>query len=201
MNCTASTVETAAAHAAGNWMSFKCFVWDRADEIPDSHQWAIYYTHHRDSGLQDCSNARVIERALEPFTKGDDPDVVFEFHAHWTVGQLNGFSIRVLRNGRITEAFRIYHGLMERLAEHPILDEEHYSSRVIDATLDNILDHRSRLRARWLLPELWECDVYRWLGQHLPDSLANNDDQGGMPTHDQVVAAVTALKYPPVSNE
>lgn len=199
MTCGTTSVETAAHHAAGNWLSFKSFVWDREDELPDSRQWAIYYTHHRDSGLRDRSNARVIERALEPFTKGDDPDVVFEFHAHWTVGQLNGFSIRVLREGQITEAFRIYHGLMERLSDHPILDEEHYSGRVIDATLDNILDHRSRLRERWVLPELWECDVYRWLGQHLPDSLANNDDQGGTPTHDQVVAAVIALKYPAVT--
>ena len=46
---------------------------------------------------------------MEPFTERDDPDVVMESHSHWAVGHVDGFSIRVYRDGEITEAFRTYH--------------------------------------------------------------------------------------------
>ena len=99
------TIEDAAQKAAGNWQDFTCFVWWREKEIPDSENWAIIYTHNRDSGLIDQSNAEVIGKALKPFTEGSDPDVVFESHSHWLVGHVDGFSIRVFRDGQITEAF------------------------------------------------------------------------------------------------
>ncbi len=73
--------------------------------------WSIVYTHNRDSGLLDQSNAEVIARALTHFTTGDNADVVFESHAHWAVGHVDGFSIRVYRDGEITDAFRTYHAL------------------------------------------------------------------------------------------
>lgn len=89
------TVEEAAAETAGNWRDFECFVWWREREIEDSDQWMIHYTHHRDSGLLDQSNAEQIREALAPFTEGDDPDVVEESHNHWAVGHIDGFSLRV----------------------------------------------------------------------------------------------------------
>ena len=108
------TLEDAAGAAAGNWKRFSCFVWDRLLEIDDPDNWAIIYTHNRDSGLLAQSNAAVIADALEPFSDTENPDVVFESHAHWAVGHVDGFSIRVYRDGEITEAFRAYHLLMER---------------------------------------------------------------------------------------
>src|SRR5689334_23568010 len=96
------TLDDAAREAAGNWRSFDCFCWHRRNELKDADNWAIFYTHHRDSGLLDQSNASVIEKTLEPFTEGDDPDVVFETHSHWAVGHIDGFSLRVFRDGEIT---------------------------------------------------------------------------------------------------
>ena len=92
-------------------------------EIDDPDNWAIVYTHNRDSGLLAQSNAAVIADALRPFSETENPDVVFESHSHWAVGHVDGFSIRVYRDGEITDAFRTYHGLMERLDAYPILDE------------------------------------------------------------------------------
>ena len=80
------------------------------------------------AGLLDQSNADAIAEAMEPFTDGDDPDVVMESHCHWAVGHVDGFSIRVYRDGEITEAFKAYHDLMEQLDGYPILDEEDYSN-------------------------------------------------------------------------
>ena len=66
-------------------------------------------------------------RPLKPFCETENPDVVFESHSHWAVGHVDGFSVRVYLDGAITDAFRTYHGLTERLAEYPILDASDYS--------------------------------------------------------------------------
>jgi hypothetical protein len=112
------TLEDAAKEAAGNWRSWTCFVWNRERDLSDPESWAIIYTHNRDSGLLDQSNA--ISKAMERFADTDDPDVVVESHSHWACGHVDGFSIRVFRDGQITDAFnpdishafRIYSGAM-----------------------------------------------------------------------------------------
>jgi len=188
-------LETAAKQAAGNWLRFECFIWDRERDLDDANHWCITYTHNRDSGLLDQSNAAAIEKALDPFTEGDDPDVVFESHSHWAVGSVDGMSIRVYRDGQITEAFRQYHELAESLAQYPILDEEDYSRRELDATLANIPDAAWRVKHEYDLPEDWECEVYSWLSDHDPGAVENRDDQGGYPSEDQLRAAFEALEY------
>jgi hypothetical protein len=189
------TLEDAARVAAGNWRSWTCFVWFREREVEDAENWSIAYTHNRDSGLLDQSNAEAIAHALQPFTTGEDPDVVFESHSHWAVGHVDGFSIRVYRDGEITDAFRTYHGLLERLADHPILDESDYSERELEATLDNILDAAWRLKSGYKLPDGWETEVYSWLSTHRPGSVENRDDRGGYPAEEDLRQAFASLGY------
>ena len=57
-------LEDAVKESAGNWQHFECFSWHRASELKDPENWAIIYTHHRDSGLIDQSNAQMIAVAL-----------------------------------------------------------------------------------------------------------------------------------------
>ena len=52
-------LKDAAKHAAGNWKNFKCFVWYRDRELTKPEDWSVVYTHNRDSGLLDQSNAAV----------------------------------------------------------------------------------------------------------------------------------------------
>ena len=189
------TLEDAARRAAGNWMSWTCFVWDREREIDTPDCWSIIYTHNRDSGLLDQSNAVSIASALEPFSTGDDPDVVFESHSHWAVGHVDGFSIRVFRDGAVSDAFRTYHDLSERMAEYPILDESDYSERELDATLDNLTDAAWRLKPQYQLPNGWESEVHSWLSDHRPGSVENCDDRGGYPSEDDLRNAFDALRY------
>ena len=146
-------LEEAAQHAAGNWQEFDSFVWFRDQELEDSDQWAVVYTHNRDSGVLDQSNAAVIAKAMEPFTEGDGPDVVCESHTHWAVGHVDGFSIRVFRDGKITEAFKKYRELAERMNDYLILNESDYSDREYEATLENIADAAWRLKKDFVLPE------------------------------------------------
>jgi hypothetical protein len=130
-------LESAAKEAAGNWREFTCFAWFREKDIESPDDWAIIYTHHRDSGLLDQSNAVAIAEAMTPFSNGDDPDVVFETHHHWAVGHIDGFSLRVFKDGKITDAFRTYHELSCRLADYPILDEQDCAPDVSGLALKN----------------------------------------------------------------
>jgi hypothetical protein len=189
------TLEEAAREAASNWKEFTCFCWHRAFDLEDADQWAILYTHHRDSGLLDLSNAAAISKALEPFTDTDDPDVVFESHNHWAVGHIDGMSIRVYRDGQITEAFQAYHELAERLDSYPVLNEEDYSRREYDATLENIADAAWRLKHEYDLPDGWEAEVFSWFWDHNQRAVENREDQGGYPKEAELTAAFQALGY------
>ena len=42
-------IEEAAHKAAGNWQRFESFVWFRDRETSDSQNWAVIYTHNRDT--------------------------------------------------------------------------------------------------------------------------------------------------------
>lgn len=188
-------LEVAAKQAAGNWQRFSCFVWFRDKELKKPEDWAVIYTHNRDSGLLDQSNAAVINKAMLPFGEADDPDVVFESHSHWAVGHVDGFSIRVFKRGRITKAFRTYHELAERIADYPILDESDYSERELNATFENVGEAASKLKQEFTLPDEWQSDVYSWLSDHRDHALENVDDQGGWPKDGDLEAAFEALGY------
>lgn len=192
------SLEDAAEQAAGNWQRFNSFVWFRDREVEDAEQWAIIYTHNRDSGLLYQSNAKVISKAMAPYTEGDDPPVVSESHSHWAVGHVDGFSIRVFdSNGEITEAFRKYHELAEAVDQYPILDESDYSERELEATLENIEDAAWRLKNEFDLPEGWVWQVYDWLSEHRSGEVENTDDQGGYPSEAAMREAFDALNFSP----
>ncbi len=189
------TLEDAAKEAAGNWQSWTCFIWDRERALDAPESWGIFYTHNRDSGLLDQSNADAITEAMERFTDTDDPDVVMESHSHWAVGHVDGFSIRVYREGEITDAFKAYHDLMEQLDGYPILDEEDHSRREYEATLENINDAAWRLKDEYELPDGWESEVFSWFWDNRQSAVENRDDQGGYPSEDDLRAAFDALLY------
>ena len=188
------TLEEAAQQAAGNWKSFDHFVWFRQD-IEDADDWCIIYNQHRDSGLIDESNAQVIQRELTKFTESDDPDVVPERHDHYLVGWLEGFSIRVFRNGEVTPAFTQYMELQNALEDYALLDDEDYSRREYEATIENIADCAWRLKHHYDLPEDWQQAVYSWLSDNECSKIENTDDQGGYPSEEALQAAFEALGY------
>src|SRR5436190_14658376 len=148
-------LEDAANAAAGNWRRFQCFVWLRDNEIEDPQNWTVIYTHHRDSGLLDQSNAAVIRESLATYANAEVPDVVFESHSHWAVGHIDGFSLRVFKvDGSITPAFDELCRINVALDRYPILDEQGYSEMEFEATLKNYASEMWRHRKE--LPDGWE---------------------------------------------
>ena len=190
------TLEDAAKEAAGNWQRFDSFVWWRQQEMDDADQWTIVYSSNRDSGLLDQSNAAVIAKALEPFTEGEDANIVPETHSHWLVGHVDGFSIRVYDgDGNITQAFRAYFELLEQMDAYPVLDESHYSDTEYESTLENLDSAAWRVKREFVLPEGWESEVYSWLADNDSSEIENRDDQGGYPSEESLRAAFEALGY------
>ena len=190
------TIEDAASEAAGNWRRFSCFAWDRARDLDDPDDWAIIYTHNRDSDLLDESNAAAIAKALTPFSEADEPDVVFECSfSHWAVGHVDGFSIRVYRDGEITDAFRPTTTSPSGWPTIRSSTKSDYGRREYEATIENIADAAWRVKGEYDLPEGWEGDVFSWLGDHRQRAVENRDDRGGYPEEDDLRAAFEALGY------
>jgi len=193
MIATLGTVEEAAKELVGNWMSFGDFSWDRSNELEDADQYCLVYTHNRDSGLLDQSNAEAIAEAMKPFL---DRDVFEEHHTHWAVGWIDGYAIRVYHRRKITRGFRTWFDLQQRLADYPVLDEDDYSSRVFEATLANIDDAAWRLKREYDdLPKDWAFQTYRWLSDHESSEIEDQDDRGGYPSEEALRRAFDGLGY------
>jgi hypothetical protein len=184
-----------AEECENNWKRFDSF----AIRDPEVHEGRfIFYTSNRGSGLCDLSNERAIKEFLDPFMFVESEDVepdVIEFGAsHWAVGYVDGFSLRVFKQGTTepTEAFKCLCEIAERLADYPLLDEEDHSRREYEATLENIGNEGRRLFDKDA-PEGWEVHVFRWLWNNNQGAIENTDDQGGYPSEDNIKEALIAL--------
>jgi hypothetical protein len=199
----ADNVETAAKDLAGNWRKFQSFGWYERPADPDS--WCIVYTSNRDSRLIEQSNAAEYEKALAPFMWSEehgehDADVIPQSHNHWAVGHVDGYVIRVYKDGQITQAFRTYHELRTREADYPLLNEEDYSSREHEATWENVKEVGQGFARRNDGCELpdgddWVSEVFSWLWDNDQSAVENRDDQGGYPSEEQMGEALAALGY------
>lgn len=185
----------AAKAAAGNWQDFPNFVWERDVDVEKPEDWLLYNTSNRDSGLTVKSNEAVINKVMQPFAEGDDPDVVFERHTHWLCGHVNGFSLRVFKDGKITPAFEALDKLRKQLAKYPVLNESDLSKRRYEATLENIKENSRDLCVGLKLPDNWQEQVYNWLDDQRQQTLEDCDDRGGYPSRPDLQAAFAALKF------
>jgi hypothetical protein len=186
-----SDAEGAARAMAGNHRKFDSFVW--FGEPDDGENWCLVYTSNRDSGLMAQSNEHAIGKGLEKFTEGGDPDVVSQRHTHWAVGHVDGYAVRVYRDGVVTDAFRKWCELKARLDDCPVLDDEDYSQRERDATLENIRSVGGRLVSDRATTQ-WPHEVYDWFCDNDHSAIENRDDQGGYPNDQQMKTALSALR-------
>jgi hypothetical protein len=191
VNTCWSDVEAVAHELAGNHQNFDRFAW--WDQPADAQRWAIVYTHNRDDGILAQSNASVIGKELGPYLEAGD--VTAERHVHWAAGWIAGFAIKVYdAAGEVTEAFRTYCSLQERLEHYPLLDEEDHSRREHDAALEHIEDAGRRFISA-AAPAAWEGQVYRWLWDNDQRQLDDRDGTGAAPTDASVQKALTALGW------
>lgn len=184
----------AAKDCAGNWTRFVSFC--NFDDDLD-HTWAILYTHNRDSGLLAESNAAEVDKVMAPFVAADEPDAKIYRSSHWACGWIEGYAIRVFSaSGEITAAFTAYAALQARLEQYPVLNEDDWSQREYDATLENIASEIGRFEHTYTgSDEDLAGEVYSWLWDNDQGAVESTDDQGGYPNEDELQAALVALGY------
>src|SRR5207247_5015896 len=142
------------------------------------------------SDLLALSNAGVIAREMEPFLEAGD--VLPMPTSHWAVGWIDGYAVRVYRaDGSITEAFRKWCDIQERLEDHPLLDDDDHADRELADTLSGIELAGHRLLKEGV-PEDWACSVLDWFDRHDPAAVEPRDGFGGSPSVKQMRAALAA---------
>ena len=183
------------AEFEANWARRPAFVWSDVDRPDDAWAFGLYVLRHRDSGLIDQSNAATIAAALAPFEAVDD--VVRLTCGHFGFGWTEEVAVRVFRadDAAVTTlAFDTLGALVGHLATYPILDEDDYAARSLEAAHESI---RFALVGSGVdcdtLPDGWETRVYRWLSRHAPEQVEDRDDRGPSPDDESVVEALTAL--------
>jgi hypothetical protein len=184
-----------AKQEVGNHLKFDSFGWYCPpwddDNMGGPHDWAMYYTRSRDSRLIDQSNHAYIKEAMKPYE--EDGTAIDERHGCSMAGWHEGFAIRIYKQGKVTDAFKIWMNIEDAVSGYPLLDEEDHSNREYDATLDNIKYIASDVRDD--APEGWEGEVYRYLSDYHDNALEPRDDQGGWPDEELVQEALQHLRY------
>lgn len=199
MNTNTPDYESFAKKAAGNHLRFESFHW--SDEPQEgSENWTIVYTHNRDSGLLEQSNAACIAKKLQKYIK-NGTDVFSEHHSHWACGWVEGYAIRVYTaEGTITEAFKAWCDLQDAIAYYPVLDEEDYSRREYEATVENICNVGEDYVSD-NAPEDWANQVWSWFWENKQSAVEDNDDQGGYPTPSEIEEALEAIGFLKIDEE
>lgn len=161
--------------------------------------WAIGPTlRTRDSTLLEESNADALLEALAEAEKAGtiEPDSYEVLSSsHWGCGWVEQVSFRAVGpEGKPTNVFRFLKAWSDSLSNYPVADDEDYSRREYEATLENI-----ESEGRGVLddnpPEDWAEQVHRWLWENDQEALENSDDRGGYPTEDQIRAAAKDLGF------
>lgn len=145
----------------------------------------------RDSDILQESNADALERALEEaFPHSADYRV--ERFNHWAVGWVEHLSFRaVTKNGTPTSIFAWILGWQDALDNYPVADEEDFSRRELDATLENIHNEGHGLAKPDA--EDWESAVYTYLSEHNQRAVEPRDGGGGYPSREEIHTALEAL--------
>jgi hypothetical protein len=144
---------------------------------------------HRDSGLSERSNARVLLRRLkeEVGEEGEEGVPWQVTHCgHWAVGWVDHLSYDSA-NPKIVEFLEKWDAA---LADYPLADEDDYCElerEELDKVIDQQLNHLrvTAEEAAWKLLE--------WLGEKHPQELENRDDQGAYPDEAIVKAGLKEL--------
>lgn len=157
---------------------------------------------HRDSGILDRSNARVLKRELAKATEDGtiEPDSWEADEAnHWAVGWVEHLNFQVLDDkGEPTRVARWLKIWFDGLSDYPVADDSDHSELETEESLSNIYTIiEDVLRRMDDAPDAkgeWADEVYRWLWDN-DQSQCESRDEGAYPNEDAVKAALLALGH------
>lgn len=177
--------QTAADQAVKETANIRDFAY-RGD-LPLGKTWAFTFARNRDSDILDVSNYETIKEDLEKRFPKD----VEEVHAsHFAFGWVDHLAVKMLdKKGKVTKAGIAALEWVDKLESYPVADEEDYSRRELEATLENI-EFEGGLDADTA------GDVYRWLSDNEPGTVESSDDKGGYPSKEKIEEALWAIGKP-----
>lgn len=148
MNIKHETVEAFAEYMVANYEKWDSY-WHMI-KYPEGERWCVVEPSHRDSDALDRSNYQVMVRELKKvasFSEAPDRfDVVppgqmaFIGSAnHCLVGYTNQIHMRIYEpDGAITPVFKRYYELRKKMADYPVLDDDHFSNLEYEDALASI---------------------------------------------------------------
>lgn len=149
-------VRAAADAFAGNWKSWRCFVWFGSDDIPRSDNVALGYLINHEGGYEQMTNSRVVQERMKPYWgELSDDGTVDQFSSSLCGDRnaLNGIMIRVYdEKRRITEAFRKLYALARHMRDN---SDEHQDSDIRKIRKEE-LSREVREWTNTLLPSMFE---------------------------------------------
>lgn len=124
-----STVDDAAKAMAGNWQTWRNFVWFGSEEVPNSPDVMLGYLVNNESTLRQLANLRFARHKLASYwgnlTQGA---LVGDYGAdfHGDANLLSGLMCRVYQRGKITEPFRKLYEIAKTLknSHDGVIDQE-----------------------------------------------------------------------------
>jgi hypothetical protein len=194
-------IEKLAEELGANFAKWQSFALDSSvrDAMVPEKEWAIVYTKNRDSGLLAESNADAIEKRMAPFLGwiGDGSDCDHARHSHWACGWIEGYYLRIKKDGKYTPAFLEWAEIAHELDGYPVLDEDDHSRRQCDASWDALEDAvKSVCRKLDVDEESVSIEsVHDWLDLHDPRQLEDVGDHGACPETEAVEKAMRELGY------
>lgn len=157
--------------------------------------WCIKHLSVRNSGeLLPESNMAAVEKAFAPFFADGTAEKITEGSS--LVGPIDGVAFAVVLNGRLAPVAEVWNTLARRYQQYPILDDEDYSNRELDACEEYIAGELTRCGYSGADEGKLDaaCSVYRWLSDNGYDSeLENIDDTGAAPSDDAITEALQGL--------
>ena len=154
--------------------------------LPDQADWEVFPCGiNRDSTLLDTSNWKMALKELDELEG-------YEVHrfGHWACGW---YEVILLEPRTPAHDKAIAMG--KRLADYPVLNEEDYSDREYEATLENIACQLRMMDVVEELPDDMAGQLLSWFWDNDQSAVENCDDQGGWPTDEQMAEALTELGY------
>jgi hypothetical protein len=148
----------------------------------------------RDSDLLAESNWDALEKALKAKEEFDDQWESHRF-SHWAVGWVEHLSFRVLdEKGEPTAIYHFLKKWFDALDDYPVADEEDFSRREFEGTLENIEAIGGRM-VKDGAPDTWPDEVERWFWDNDQRQVEPRDGGGGWPSDEAMREALGALGY------
>ena len=169
---------------------------ERYKEIIYEKTWSLgAIFRHRDSNLLELSNADALIKMLEEH-KDIRKDWMIVECDHWACGWVEHLAFKIfddIETKQPSKVFKLLKQFNNELADYPVADENDYSKREYEATVENIKDCANQFELKDNLPNDWPEQCWSWFWENNQSAIENKDGNGGYPTKEEMKNCLISL--------